>query len=344
MDPSSKLNIAVTVTLLISGCSYFQSPSETSQAHSPSKPRLISLTEVKCKPMPVTDNQLKFSAKPGQENVSVQLPSGITPFLAYTLPANTQEIEIQSYPLHAGNYEKAEIFYPEAALLDHNNQVLRIINNAKYQRQGIISTESLTSLVRLNHIEDQRAVCLLVYTTDQARSKKTPLMNQTKEYARVRGIVAPPVPDVTARHGDNGDLRFSLKSDDTSPLATAALPTIQQPVSDSFNNAMKSHYLDGIRKAIADKDVKKALALRTEFNNVLHATKGYFVSQFGRDKDKIIEPSAPFEDEGFAGKASYHYQSETYRYLKNGQASSALKLQDSLKHIQQQLDVLFDRQ
>lgn len=340
MNPTSKWVGAVA--LLISGCSYFQSPPETPQKQYSPKPPLVSLSKVECKPMPIHADQLQFSVKIRQETASIQLPSGTTPFLAYSLPANTQEIEIQSSPQHAGSYEKAEIFYPEAVLLDHNNEVLRIINNAKYQREGIIATEYLSSIIRLNHVEDQHATCLLVYTTDKARSEKTPLMNQAKEYARVRGIVPPPIPDITARHGDTGELSFSLKPGETLLSAPVMSMPAQQPVPDTFNNAMKSYYLDGTRTAIAEKDVKRALELRTEFNNVLQTTEGYFVSQFGQDKNKIIEPYAPSDKESFAGKAIYHYQSETFRYLKTGQASSALKLQDSLKQLQHQLDAIFD--
>ena len=337
MKPSFTL-LAASM-FMVSSCSYQQqgiTPSETSGKHA------IPLKEVRCSAMPVSSDKLRFTTRLDQGSW-VALSSGNSPFVAYSLPQGTSQINIQSLPLHASKQNKAEIFAPEAALMDRNNQVIRTIKSFKYKKPGFISQESLSATIKLNHIEDQHAACLLIYTTDEARSANTVLMNEAKEYARVRSVVAPPVPDIVARHGYNGELNLSLKISETPPLTPALPVAAPQPVPDSFNDAMKSHFLDGTRQAIAENNVKKALSLRSEFNNIIQNIEAYFISQFGRDKDKTIQPTAPLEDEGFADKVIYHYQSETYRYLTTGQTSSALRLQDSLKHMQHQLDVIFDQ-
>lgn len=344
MKPSIA-GITVLLSLLTGGCSTFDAPapSDLSVPLSSNQQgkQLSSLSEIECAPMPLANGQTSFSAPVNKKTNTIELPGGVTPVVAYALPAGSLDIAISSLVLNGHHREKAEVFYPEIALLDSNNQIIQHISTGQvsYRKPNFLNPESIHSQFKLNN----SASCMLIYTTDELRTGTTTLMNEAKEYARVRGVVPPPIPDIEARHGNNGSLRIRVKHSAEVAVAPVQHPTpTTDPVSDSMESAMQQHYMEGVRQALSEQDVRKALALRSELNELVQSTEGYFVSQYGKPADRIILPAPPLPEQGFMGKAQNHYRSEIARYLQSGHGSAALKLLDNLQHLQNQVNELFD--
>ena len=337
------LILVVTGSAFLTGCASVSEPEAQRAVQVAQSEKIeVPLEQVNCLAMPVSGDKQDFSVNLPFNNQYLALPSGETPFVAYQLPQGNVTVTIDSLVQPASGKQSAQVLAPAAALLNSDNQIIKTLDtqNVEYVKPGFLTSESLSLKVNTANSD---ASCLLVYTTDQQRSSRTKLMNEAKEYARVHGVVAPPVADTFARHGDIGELKISVKQQ-----AVAQAPirvntsTNTVPVTDSFRRPMTRHYVDGVQGALKNKQLDKAIELRTELKQVIKATDQYFSSQYGKAASKIIMPTKPMEQEGFAGKAMYHYQTEVGRYLKLGQASSALKQMDNLKGFQESVDQLFN--
>ncbi len=148
----------------------------------------------------------------------LKLSTGISPFLAYALPENAltengiYDVKLNSAVLHGDSRKKAEIFYPNIALLNKQGDVIRTLDNeqVKYQAPGFLTPEGHVMQFSVDNRGRDVVSCMVIYTTDEARKGVTPLLNEAKAFARVRGVVPPPVPDIIARHGDDGKLMIKI--------------------------------------------------------------------------------------------------------------------------------------
>ena len=303
-------------------------------------PYQVDLKEVNCLAMPVTVEKQKFSVVLPFNNQYINMPTGNTPFVAYQIPTGNFKVTIDSFIIQSAS--SSELFYPEVALLNDNGEVIKTIggNQVHYTNPGFVKPEGLSLSVDTTALN---VSCLLVYTADVQRSRKTLLMNEAKEYAKVHGVVPAPFPDTHASHGDKGQLIISIKGQPAAlapVFVTAGIAAL--PESDTFNQSMQEYYLDGVNKALSDGDLDRAIELRTELKELSKAAQGYFSSQYRKAADKVMMPTVPLEEEGFSGKALYHYQSVIGRNLQSGQASSALKQLDYIKQWQDIVDLSFN--
>ena len=336
------LILSTTSVCFLAGC--VNTPdNQLSTPESPAaivQPRQYELEDVNCLAMPVTADKQKFSVVLPFNEQYIKMPTGNSPFVAYQIPPGHFKVTIDSFVVQSSN--SAELFYPEVALLNNNKEIIRTIggHEVHYIKPGFVKPEGVSVSVDTTA---SGASCLLVYTTDKQRSVKTLLMNEAKEYAKVHGVVPAPFPDTYANHGDKGQLIISIKGQPAAlapVVITAGMAAL--PESDTFSEAMKKHYLDGVKKALVNGDLDRAIELRSELKELSKATQGYFSSQYGKAADKVIMPRPPMKEEGFLGRALYHYQSEVGRNLQSGQASSALKQLDYIKQWQDIIDMSFN--
>ncbi|WP_263082008.1 MalM family protein [Endozoicomonas sp. Mp262] len=311
-----------------------------------------SFSELICQAMPLVPGKHSFKVGVGQGNDTISLASGQSPVLTYGLPeTGFHEITVASAVLHDGK-GKEQIFYPQVSLLDREGNVVRTIGaeQVQYQKPGFMADEGvITSFVLDNRVQNP-ATCMVVYTTDEARKGKTKLVNEAKEYAKVRGTVALPVPDTYAGHGNKGNLTITLKSSQAYTMTPVVAPSVSVvktpavlPESDPFNKKVRAHYLNEVGDSLKQGEITKALDKRSELKEIARATEGYFASQYQLGMGQVTKPAPVKSSEGFAEKALHHYQEKIAGYLKAGQASSALKVVDDVRAMQEAVDQLFDR-
>ncbi len=89
--------------------------------------------------------------------------------------------------------------------------------------------------------------------------------------------------------------------------------------------------------------MSEAVKLRTELGNLIKSTESYFISQYQKPVNNVLQPTRDETVETFSKRALYHYQSEIYGYIKVNQASAGLKLMDGLHILQDEVTALFDR-
>ncbi len=344
---------AVAVAFL-SGCSMMEPKGIDAPPVSVSSPSqsFHALSEVSCQAMPLAPGKETFKAAISPAVDNIELASGQSPVLAYALPeTGLHQVTVVSSVLREGK-GREEVFYPEVALLDRQGKVINTISadQVNYQKPGFLTDEGVATTFAFDNRSQNPATCMVIYTTDEARKGKTKLLNEAKEYAKVRGTVALPVPDTYAKHGNTGKLAITLKSSATyapAPVVAKSVSVVQAPAvlaeSDPFNEKVRAYYLKEVGDSLKQGQITKALDKRSELKEVAKATEGYFASQYQLGSGQVSKPTPVKNNEGFAGKALYHYQEKIADYLKAGKASSALKVVDDVRMVQEQVDQLFDR-
>lgn len=360
-------SIWLTMLLLtapLSGCSVFQTETRTEAVSDANRgKRFDSVADIICQPLVPVPGKDKTSVVVNEFTARLQQPSGMTPVLAYQIPVQgVHKISIDSYVIrHPGlsafSLGDSELFYPEIALLDEHNRVISKVDPAHvaYKKPGFTSEEGVGTSFTIDNrgsIPDKTA-CMLIYTTDSLRKKTTPLINEDKEYARVRGVVPPPIPDPVAQHGNFGHLRIKIQTEEAvmavNPVVAAPVHrTVTKPVEpeasvpDANTEAIRSHYINGVRSDLEKGKISEALDKRAELKAVTSQTEHYFLKNFGKPASALPEIQS-LTGSTYSEKASHTYIQRINHYLKTGKGSAALQLLDEVKQLQSDVDHLFDR-
>ena len=350
------LSICILAPVLtLAGCSHFNTQEEVvAQPESEGKV-YNSVKNIKCQPLRYPADKKNARVVVNEFTSRLKQSSGETPVLAFKLPeTGIHKVAIHSYAVKVGNQE--QLFYPEIALLDKSHNVIAHVpkSQIKYKKPGFSTPEGIEAqfIIDNDRRSSEQAVCMLIYTTDDLRKGETTLINEAKEYAKAYGVVAPPIPDPVADHGNNGHLDISIKSSDiafasvpVAPVAATALvlPNALPAKEDGFSKEVRQHYVDAVNEGLKSGSISKALDARSELRGIVRATEGYFVSQYGKPVDQLSRPKAADGKDGYAGKVLYHYQEQVADHLKSGQGAAALQAVDQIKGIQDEVDQLFNK-
>lgn len=361
-----KKAISIVIVIANSGCTVFHSPvmleSEMNVPDISSGKTFESVQNIPCQPLTLT---------PGKDNTRVMIndftarlnqPEGRTPILAYSIPDTAvHHFSIDSYVIHRSmTRHKAELFYPEIAFLDRHHNIIAKVDSSHvlYKKLGFTSGEGVTTSFTIDNreVNSNKTVCMLIYTTDALKRKTTPLINEEKEYAKVRGVVPPPIPDPVARHGDLGQLRITMKSD-TAEIFPVSLPvvkamnvvkpvTLVEPVADVRVVEIRQHYINRIQQAIKSGQISQALDIRSEVKNLSNKVETYFINNYfinngGESEKKLSHPEVP--GSSYADRAILYSTQKMHDLFQSGKSSEALQLLDQVKEIQVDVDRQFDR-
>ena len=352
----------VSITFLINGCSVFQ-PDRFSEQLLPdenSGKAFHSIKEISCQPLQLIPGKDKARIVINQYTARLEQPQGTTPVLAYRIPEQgLHHIAINSYVVNPSwDKQGDELFYPEIALLDQDNNLLSKLDphHIGYKKPGFTTGEGVSTSFNIDNRGETapKTTCLLIYTTDELRKKTTTLLNEEKEFARVRGVVPPPLPDPVARHGNNGLLTITLKSSEMPvadvqpklvvyyPPRDAETPYAEKSAPDPEIQKIRQHYTNEVKTALAQGEISKALDSRSELKGVVKKIEHYFLTHFGKPASALKAPTKPANAD-FATEAQHHFLQKLHGYFKVGKGSLALGLLDDAKQLQTDVDHLFDR-
>ena len=346
------------------GCSTFQANKAVSAPDSNQGKTFHSIADITCQPLVQMPGKDKARIVINEFTARLEQPSGLTPVLAYQIPEQgMHRIAIESYVVHhsgpgAVGSDDNELFYPEIALLDQNNTLISKVDpgHIGYKKPGFATEEGVGTSFTIDNRGSipHKPACMLIYTTDALRKGTTPLINEAKEYAKVRGVVPLPIPDPVAQHGNVGHLMISVKSDGLMPVnpavipAAASHPVVHKPaqavssVLDKRTLDVRNHYMDRVKSALGQGNISAALDQRTELKSVTADAEYYFLNNYGKPETAI--QSVHKDAVGsFADKARQLYKERMSGYLKQGKGSAALQMLDEVKALQVDVDRLFDR-
>ncbi len=347
-----KIALALAVSLL-SACATHDS---TDVAPPPPKVTAESLETLDYSPLNVYDDELVYSTSLGQESARVRLDDQESPVLAWKIPSyGAYRFKLISQIERSGFGRKASAFMPEVRLLDKDFNEIRTLSARalEYQKPGLMAQEYFyhTFVVDnrdplIPHIE-----YMVVMMTDQGRQHQIMVVDQEKEYAKVRGTVPPMTDDIMATASENGNIVLEANALMTSYVpANAPPPAYQAPIQagkktsvavdrQSDTVAISKAYLEEVKKLLDAGDVDAALQMREQLDALQRDLQADFAVLYKSGTLAEVKPGFVATD--LPGQLSLTYKKQLIAYFKLGDMAQALGLLDQVKSLQKHVDTLF---
>jgi maltose operon protein len=265
-------------------------PQNTSAA--PTIP-VSSLQQLTWTPVDQSKTQTSKVAIAGQ---TLNVPGITGPVMAYSVPANIGELTLT---LTSEVDKQTSVYAPNVLILDQSMTPSAFFPSSyfTYLEPGVMSADRLEGVMRLTPALGQQKIYVLVFTTPQDLQQTTKLIDPAKAYAKGTGNAVPDIPDPIAKHTTDGALSLKVKTSSGSsvlvgPLfgssgpgpvtvgntaapvynAPAAVPApVAAPVaaapaakSEPMLDDTETYFNNGIKKAVKQGDIDKALKLMNE--------------------------------------------------------------------------------
>ncbi|KJY84471.1 hypothetical protein TW81_02785 [Vibrio galatheae] len=163
-----------------------------------------------------------------ENNQNFEFPTGVSPVAAFNIDTQGKELDLEII-----SYFKKTVLYPNALLLNENNQVLKSFGTEDFEYKHAYGFEGdrLTTEVTIQPVGKQR-VKLLIYTTPELISGESEVLHPVKLDAIARGNYPPDVPNPKVPHSQFGELSIVAKVDSAivvdEPIAVSSTDTAQK--------------------------------------------------------------------------------------------------------------------
>lgn len=347
-----KIALALAVSLL-SACATHDS---TDVAPPPPKVTYESLETLNYSPLNIYDDGLVYTASLGQESARVSLDGEESPVLAWKIPSyGAYRFKLISQIERTGFGRKATAFMPEVRLLDKDFNEIRTLpaRALEYQKPGLMAQEYFyhTFVVDnrdplIPHIE-----YMVVMMTDQGRQHQIMVVDQEKEYAKVRGTTPPMTDDIMATASENGNIVLEANALMTSYVpANAPPPAYQAPVQignkksvvvdNNLNTvAISKAYREKVESLLDAGDVSSALKMREQLDIVQQTLQADFADLYKNGAVAQVKSGSVATD--LTGQLSSAYKNQLITCFEAGDMAQALGLLDQIKSLQRHVDTLF---
>ncbi|MGR5251806.1 MalM family protein [Vibrio astriarenae] len=145
-----------------------------------------------------------------ESNQKLVLPEGKSYIAAFNIDTQGKELDLQIV-----SHFKKSVFYPNALLLNEQNQILKAFgtDDFEYKHAYGLEGDRLVSEVTLQPVGKQR-VKLLIYTTPELISGESEVLHPVKLDAIARGNYPPDVPNPVIPHSPYGEMTIVATVDD----------------------------------------------------------------------------------------------------------------------------------
>ena len=169
-----------------------------------------------------------------ERNQTYDFASGMSPIAAFDINTQGKELELEII-----SHFKKSVFYPNALLLNENNQVLKAFSSEdfEYKHAYGLDGDRLTTEITIQPVGQQR-VKLLVYTTPELVKGESEVLHPVKLDAIARGNYPPDVPNPIVPHAQYGELSIVAKVDSAivvqDAVTVSSTDTAQQKFKDDL--------------------------------------------------------------------------------------------------------------
>ncbi|MDE1264511.1 MalM family protein [Vibrio aestuarianus] len=169
-----------------------------------------------------------------ENNQRFELPTGISSIAAFNIDTQGKELDLEII-----SHFKKTVLYPNALLLNENNQVLKSFGTEDFEYKHAYGFEGdrLTTEVTIQPVGKQR-VKLLIYTTPELLSGESEVLHPVKLDAIARGNYPPDVPNPKIPHSQFGELSIVAKVDSAivvqDAVTVSSTDTAQQKFKDDL--------------------------------------------------------------------------------------------------------------
>ena len=356
-------HLAIVVSLaLLAGCASIDPVTQEPTQHTQQQ-AITRFSDINYSSIPVYDKPVKIERVIDQNTqiLSITTPSttdSLSPVVAWKLPSEgAYRIKLESFVQRSNFGNSAHAFVPEIWLLDKDYKILtkRSSDHLNYDQQSMLTREALSDEFILNNLgSNQNAPAyLLIVTTDKARQKQFVVANMDAEYAKVRGRLAPPVPDVQANAADTGTIRltvtplmsFAQVKKPVKPVPTPdyvpAVPDIVKKSSNSDWDKVAHQQLSSIEQAIESGQITQAMKQRSSVRKAHAELQSLFQSAYGKDMAELNKLEAQHHHTDTGSMISNQYKVALIKALKKGDIQGALALVDQSEQLVWKVDLLF---
>jgi maltose operon protein len=236
------------------------------------------------------DTSGEWTVNIDQQSPAFQFPEGKSYFTAYRLPSNRGGFTISIASLFGKS-----VLIPQVMLLDGEFNITRIISADKFEYQApkLLRPEQYYNALSIDRTHEgniKNESYMIIYTPASVLSQASVVDSEEMRYAKTRGLVEPRNGKVSVPHSSWGTLELDLTflkpstndadiyipAEVSAPAAVATTAITAEKTSTTSattNNSTdenkilpetESYYNDQINKAVADKDMKKAVSLYKE--------------------------------------------------------------------------------
>ncbi|MEF1285357.1 MalM family protein [Vibrio sp. M250220] len=197
-----------------------------------------------------------------EKNQNYQFPTGVSPIAAFDINTQGKELELEII-----SHFKKSVFYPNALLLNENNQVLKAFSTEDFEYKHAYGLEGdrLTTEITIQPVGQQR-VKLLIYTTPELTKGKSEILHPVKLDAIARGNYPPDVPNPIIPHAQHGLLSIVTKVDSAvvveEPLTVSSTDTAQQKFKGEL--AAQEKQSTATRSVVASSDASLSLSVEQQ--------------------------------------------------------------------------------
>lgn len=347
-----KIALALAVSLL-SACATHDS---TDIAPPPPKVTFESLETLNYTPLNIYDDGLVYTVSLAQQSAHLRLDGEESPVLAWKIPSyGAYRFKLISQIERSGFGRTAVAFMPEVRLLDKEFNEIRTLSAGalEYQKPGLMTQEYFYH----NFVVDNRDPLIphieymVVMMTDQGRQHQIMVVDQEKEYAKVRGTMPPMTDDIMATAAESGHIVLEANALMTSYVpANAPPPAYQAPVplankksvvvDNNLNTiTISKAYREKVQELLNAGDVASALKMREQLDIVQQTLQADFTVLYKNGAVAPVKPDSAAMD--LTGQLSFAYKNQLINCFAAGDRAQALGLLDQIKSLQQHVDALF---
>ncbi|WP_241901323.1 MalM family protein [Vibrio sp. 10N.286.49.B3] len=173
------------------------------------------------------------------QNQQFLMPNGQSAIAAFNIGTEGKELA-----LRITSHFKKTVFYPNAYLLNEQNQVIKVFTNDdfEYKHAYGLDGDRLEINVKIQPTDKQR-VKLLIFTTPELVAGKSEVIHPIKLDAMARGNYPPDVPNPMIPHSSYGELSLYIKVDDAVILDTPVELSSTDVVQQEFQKDLKAQDL-----------------------------------------------------------------------------------------------------
>ncbi|QIA65948.1 hypothetical protein GT360_20830 [Vibrio astriarenae] len=179
-----------------------------------------------------------------ESNQKFVLPEGKSYIAAFDIDTQGKELDLQIV-----SHFKKSVFYPNALLLNEQNQILKAFgtDDFEYKHAYGLEGDRLVSEVTVQPVGKQR-VKLLIYTTPELIEGDSEVLHPVKLDAIARGNYPPDVPNPIIPHSPYGEMTIVASVDDAvivdEPLVVGSSDTAHQEFKRELEQREKQAELD----------------------------------------------------------------------------------------------------
>ena len=341
---------------LLAGCATQNEPSVTPLQ----QPVAVyqTLNELDYTPLKIYDDGIKQVRQLTTNSAVVKLNNSQSSVLGWKIPAyGVYRFKLSSDIKRTKFGREASAFMAEVRLLDQNFNVVKTLpaESLSYQKPGLMKGEYFYHSFVVDNRDPLQLPTqyMVIVMTEAGRQHKIMVVDQEKEYAKVRGALPPLTADIMATADENGTITLETVAVNSTHTTRDTLFTSDAPLVSSgptgltandevFDTAGISRaYRKEVQRLLQAGEVMKALEMRRNVDTLEVGLQKDFADLYKNGGGSRLIDNTLLSTLSPEEQLAVVYKNQLRTYLNSGNTRQALGLLDQTKTLKEYIDALF---